>query len=51
MDVNYLHYNLYLFSCFGNVSDSFVHVITLKTLRFKNPVLFRTHTLLDCIIP
>ena len=33
--------------CLANVIDSFYHVITLKTLRFKFSVLFETHALLD----
>ena len=36
-------YTVYLI----NVFDSFIAVITLRTLRFNSSVLFETHTLLD----
>ena len=33
--------------CFVNIFDLFIHVIMLKTLRFKSSISFGTHTLLD----
>ena len=33
--------------CFVNIFDSFIHVITLKTLTFKSSSLSGTHALLD----
>ena len=42
--------NLHLHSreiCFVNVFDSFIPLIILKILRFKSPILFEIHNLLD----
>ena len=41
-----LHLHLH-YIWFVNISDSFIPVIILKTLKCKSSVLFRTNTLLD----
>ena len=52
-ELDFVLSNLYLPShdiCLVNVSNSFIPVIMLSTLRFKSSVLFGTHTLESQII-
>ena len=51
-DLNYIfHHQVYISRymeyVFFSVSDSFILVIMLKTLKFTSPVLFRTHIPLE----